>query len=211
MKTTSLQKAFLLLMMLCGWFALIVQLYLMIEKSKLPAVENVIRFFSFFTIDSNLIVTLCATFLLFRPNVRLTSFFDKQPTQTAIAVYIFVVGLIYNAVLRFIWAPEGLQRVVDEMLHLVNPLLFILYWGIFSTHLKLKWTSFLPWLIYPLLYTAFIFARAQWSHFYPYPFLDVDKIGGKATLFNCLFVTAVFVITSLAFIGIGNLIAGRKK
>lgn len=200
----------LAVIILCGWFALIGQFYLNVKNDTVTLAETILRFFSYFTIDSNLLVTVCAMFLLFGSKSRLGSFFSRESVQTALAVYIFVVGLIYNAILRFIWNPEGIQRVVNESFHVAVPVLFILFWGIYCTKRRLPWKKVFPWMIYPLIYTAFIFICGSCISFYPYPFVDVIKIGVPSTVINCLGVTLVFVLSSLAFIGIGNWIVKRR-
>jgi len=51
--------------------------------------------------------------------------FFEAGVITAITVYITIVGLVYNVILRFLWKPEGLQFIVDELLHTVIPLLLL--------------------------------------------------------------------------------------
>jgi Co/Zn/Cd efflux system component len=132
------------------------------------------------------------------------SFFSKPSVATAIAVYIAVVGLVYNVVLRFLWNPEGMQQLVDELLHTFIPIAFVAYWFFFVAKKELTWTSFIPWLIYPLVYCIYILIRGVFSDFYPYPFMDVSKLGFGKVLVNSLIVTAVFLGFSLLFIGIGR-------
>src|SRR5271170_5622365 len=107
-----------------GWLAIILQLYLIIVNRTTSLPETIIRFFSFFTILVNILVALCFTFLAFKSTSGWGSFFSKQQALTAIAVYIFIVGLVYNIILRSLWKPEGLQRFVDESLHTIIPIFF---------------------------------------------------------------------------------------
>src|SRR4051812_38806133 len=100
------------------------------------------------------------------------------------AVYITVVGLVYNLILRQLWKPAGLQFVDDELLHSVIPFLFILYWLMFVPKSELKWKDVLFWLIYPLIYLICILIRGALSGFYPYPFINTDDIGYYETFIN---------------------------
>jgi hypothetical protein len=102
-----------------GWFAIITQLYLLIENRVVPVPETLLRFFAFFTIDTNIIVALCFTFIFLGSKYRLGRFFSKASTVTAIAVYITIVGIVYNVILRSIWDPQGTQKLIDELLHSV--------------------------------------------------------------------------------------------
>lgn len=109
------------------WSAVVVQLYLFIVNRATPISEVIIRFFSYFTILSNILVALCFTILLLKQESGCGRFFSEPKILTAITTYIGVVGIVYNIVLRSLWAPEGLQMVVDESLHLVIPVLVVLF------------------------------------------------------------------------------------
>lgn len=206
----SLFKICLALIALLGWFALISQFSININSNIAPTPELVIRYFSYFTILTNLLVAVCSTILLMKPASKLGHYFAQQKTLTAITVYILVVGLIYNVILRFIWTPQGLQMIVDELLHSVIPVLFLLLWIFFVKKKQLKWQAFWPWLIYPLGYLICVLIRGAFSGFYPYPFIDVTKLGYSKTLLNSLGITIVFIVFSIIFIAAGNLRARRS-
>lgn len=194
------------------WFALITQFYLNITSNIAPVPELVTRFFSYFTIDTNLIVALYCTFILLLPNTSIGRFFSKQSTATAILVYILIVGVVYNIILRFLWAPQGMQRIVDEILHLITPLFFLLYWVAFVAKDKLKWGHALQWMIYPSIYGCFVLVRGylSGSKFYPYPFIDMGKLGLNKGIINTVGFVVIFFITSLLFIGIGKLMSRKQ-
>jgi hypothetical protein len=199
----------LALLSLLGWFALIAQFYINMTSKVAPYSEIIIRYFSYFTITTNLLVSLACTILLFASASKWGRFINKQSTLTAILVYIVIVGAIYNLILRFIWQPLGLQRIVDELLHSVIPLLFLAYWFIFVYKNDLKWKDVWLWLIYPLVYLLFIFARGAFSGFYPYPFINVDQLGLLKTLVNAFYIALAFLTISFVFISIGKL-TGKK-
>lgn len=204
---TASAKVLLAITALAGWFALIAQLYIYLQSGEAGVTELLIRYFSFFTICTNIIVAVCATALLVRPA---SHFFSSVKTITAIAVYILVVGLIYNTILRFTWNPVGLQRIVDELLHSVIPVLFLIIWVAFTNKGSLQWKNSFNWLIYPLYYTAFIFVRGYFSGFYPYPFVDVTKLGSERVIINSLGIALLFWALSLLFIGIGKLFNKKR-
>lgn len=201
----SSSKRILGLIAILAWFAIIVQFVLMIEARVTPILETTIRFFSFFTILTNLLVAVYTTVLTVQPSSSWGRFFSRWSVGTAITVYIVVVGLIYNAILRFLWQPQGLQRLVDELLHAAVPLLFLIYWFIYLSKKSVPWKSFFPWLLYPFFYCVYILVRGSFSAFYPYPFMDVTKLGYQQVMINSLAVTAVFLILSILFIFIGKI------
>jgi hypothetical protein len=206
------KNVFRIIISLLGWFALVVQFYIMYGKgeiSKQPLSETVINYFSYFTILTNILVAFNLTIVLLKPLSRLGNFFSKAATATAIAVYITVVGLIYNTLLRHLWAPAGWQLAVDELLHLVIPVLYILYWIFFIPRVDLKWKSVLSWLIYPLLYLIYILIYGAYTHWYPYPFVDADMLGYAKTFINVSMLFVLFVFMSLLFITADRML--RKK
>lgn len=203
---SSSMKAYLTVLALLGWFALATQFYINMTSNLAPLPELLIRYFSYFTIITNLIVAICCTTLVINPNSNWGRFFSKQKTLTAITVYIVVVGLIYNVILRFLWKPEGLQMIVDELLHSVIPVLFLLYWLFFVFKDQLNWKDVLPWLIYPLVYTVLILFRGSLSGFYPYPFINIGELGIEKALINAVGIAIVFLVLSLLFVAIGKLL-----
>lgn len=203
------RKIFLVVISSLAWVALLIQFYLNLQSGAASIAELIVRYFSYFTILTNLLVAVLTTSLI-KKEGRLTKFFSNQSTQTATAVYVFIVGLIYNLILRSAWHPQGLQKLADELLHVINPVLFIMFWALFSNRYPLKWRVISGWLIYPLLYVAFVLIRAVLSGFYPYPFLDMNKIGSSAVFKNCMGITVLFIITSVIFLMIGNYLAVPK-
>ncbi len=198
-------RIFLLLGTLLGWFALGAQFYLIILNRVTSVGEVIIRYFSFYTILTNLLVAACFTFLLLSPASKWGRFFLRATVATALAVYITIVGLIYNIVLRSIWDPQGLQKIVDEVLHSVIPVLYILYWFLFARKNQLQWKDILLWLVYPLVYLFMILVLGSFSSFYPYPFVDVVKLGYQKVFVNSGFLTLIFLFFCFVFVGISKI------
>lgn len=203
-------RIFIGLIALTGWFAISVQFYLMLHNRVTSVSEMIVRFFSFFTILTNILVAITAS-ALFIKRSGIPGFLQRPNTLTASAVYIFIVGLIYNLILRHIWDPKGMQRLVDELLHLIIPVLFIIYWFLFVSKHELKWSNLWGWLLYPFIYIVYVLVRGAFSGFYPYPFVDVNLHGYRQVAINSILITLLFIFFSLLFIGIGKRIATSKK
>jgi hypothetical protein len=198
-------KIYLAFMAILGWFALVAQFYLIIINRAASILETVLRYFSFYTILTNILIACCTTFLLLKPRVHQDHFFSRKATLAAFTLYITIVGLVYNLILRQIWEPRGLQLIVDELLHTIIPIAFLFFWLLFVSKNELKWKNILSWLIYPLIYIILILIRGKLSGFYPYPFIDVSKLGFSKVILNCSILMIVFLILSLLLIGIGKL------
>ena len=82
MKRTS-AKAIQSIGALAGWFAVVTQLYLIISNRTASIPETVMRFFSFYTILTNILVALCFTYSLFASEKDIGRFFRRYATVTA--------------------------------------------------------------------------------------------------------------------------------
>ena len=183
-----------------GWFAVIMQYYLMLQNSEVSFGETTTRFFSYFTILTNLIVAIYFTFQLFK-NPGKT---EKSGTLTAITIYILVVGLVYQVLLRSTWNPTGIQKIVDELLHTIIPILVLIFWYFYENKNELNYKQIPKWTVYPLIYLIYILIRGSFSSFYPYPFANVIEIGYSKVLINSFFIFIFFVLLSILFIRVGK-------
>ena len=175
----------------------------MLENRVAPISETTIRFFSFFTILTNILTAVYFTILSFQADKPHSSI-ASAGTVTAITVYITVVGLVYQITLRHLWQPQGMQRIVDELLHTIIPILVIIFWSISGRNRTLRYSSAFVWLMYPLVYLIFILVRGNASGFYPYPFVDVSKTGLSKVLQNSAFLMLLFLALSFVYIFIGK-------
>ncbi len=189
---------------LLGWFALALQLYLMLVQSSGPAMLGiVITYFSFFTILTNLLTALVFTAIAFGPETGWGGWFRSPSVQAGTAGYIAIVGVIYQLLLRQLWNPQGAQWVADVLLHSIIPVGYVLYWLLFGPRTGLTWKNALFWLLYPAVYLVYILARGAVSGLYPYPFVDVNVLGYggvlvRAALFLLVFLGTGFLVVALA-------------
>ena len=173
--------------MVISWLTVAAQFYLILANRTASIPETITRFFSYFTILTNILVAVSFTLLFQRPRSRPWAFFLRPGILTAIAVYISIVSIVYNLVLRRLWNPQGLQLLVDELLHSVIPVMFFLFW-----------------LLYPFIYLAAILVRGAVSGFYPYPFLDVNDKGYLKIFINIFVLLGGFLLFSIFLIVIAK-------
>ena len=186
-------------------FAVIMQFNLMLANRVTVISETVVRFFSFFTILTNTIVAGYFSFITYYAFKSNKTIMKSPGILTAITVYITAVGLVYQIILRFTWNPTGMQKIVDEMLHTIIPLLVIIYWYINRKNDTLKYSQIWKWLLFPSVYIVFILIRGHFSNYYPYPFINVTAIGYQKVILNSLVMTFLFVFISILFIWITRL------
>lgn len=213
MKTTpnKAQQLFLIILFISSWFAVLFQYYLSLGARVDSVGMATFRFISYFTILTNTLVGVCTSYLLLNPGSKLGQFFAKPRTLTAVTVYIVIVGLIYNLILRWQWDPQGAQYVVDLFLHTIIPAGFLIYWFAFVPKKELQWKHVFPWLIYPLIYMVYILIRGAIINEYPYPFVDVTVLGYKDALINGVGVLFTFLAVSLLLVAIAKWTSRKSR
>lgn len=193
------QRQFQLVGTITGFAGVLIQYIATMQQFSTPLVE----FMSYFTILTNLLVSVYFTALLFSGN-NTYQFAQKASTGTAITVYILVVGLVYQTLLRNLYAPQGLFLLSDNMVHGWMPLFTLVYWIKYVYGQQIGWKVMPLWLVYPLLFLFYSLIRGHFSQWYPYPFLDVVKLGYTQVWLNSGGMSAVFIILSAIMIGLSN-------
>jgi hypothetical protein len=192
---------------LLGWFALALQLLLSIQLSVANgqgALAGAWTYIGYFTILTNVLVALALTADARGQRGAVSRFFARPDVHTAIAMSIVIVAAIYNLMLRQLWQPHGWQIVADNTLHVVMPALFLLYWWLAVPKAALRWPQVIVWQLYPAAYFAYVLARGAVDHWYPYPFLDVTKLGYLLVLVDACVVLLVFVAVALLLVALGR-------
>ena len=208
---TKTMQTYLVIVAILAWLGLAIQFYIIITNRTVSIPETIVRYFSYFTILTNIFVALYCTYVLLKPDSRWGKYFSRPNVVPAITVYIAVVGITYNTILRHLWNPHGWEMVGDELTHLVIPVLFLLYWLVFSPKGELKWKDTFPWLIYPLIYFVWVIIFGALSGFYPYYFIDVNELGYSKALLHSGMLTIGFLLLSLLFVAIDKLMNSKIK
>jgi len=197
-----------------GWIALILQSYVTISYSLSKGMSflgGVVAYFSYFTILTNLLVAASYTFQLLKPGSRYGVFFSSTKVKSAIAVYITIVGLVYSLLLRHLWKPQGISWVADELLHDVTPVLYVIYWFMAVPKGILNWKDIFPWLIYPAVYFVYALIKGSITEVYPYPFIDLGKLGVQGLLINLIMLIIGFSLMGLIYVAINRALGKTYK
>jgi hypothetical protein len=161
------------------------------------------NFFSFFTIQSNIlgVVALCLLVLV-RPENRTGSF---DGARGAAVLYMAITGVVFALLLSGL--QEELQTTipwVDFVVHKLMPVVLVVDWIIDPPRNGLpKWVA-AAWLAYPLAWLVYTLVRGEIVDWYPYPFVDVGKLGYGGVFVRCVFLTFGFAVAALAMLWIGN-------
>lgn len=178
-----------------GWALLALQLWLTLTNGSgdaRPTSQIVANFFSFFTILINLLVTTVFIWVAVAPPGPPATF------QAAVAAYITVVAVGYSLLLRSIWEPEGLQKILDVMLHDIMPLLYVVFWIAFCRQLRVlaRRDAYL-WLIGPFTYLVYTMVRGRRVGWYPYHFLNPGLVGYPIVICAIAGFLVAFLLTGL--------------
>lgn len=172
------------------------------------ALDAVWRILLYFTVLTNILVAAISLASL-RDESGETAL-ARPSTQSAGALYIAVVGIVYNAILASLWKPRGLQYLADVLLHDATPALYCLCWLLFARKGALPWSAPLRWFAYPLAYLAYALARGATGGLYPYPFIDVASLGAGAVAMNALAMLALFMTLGLGIVAVDRALSGRS-
>jgi hypothetical protein len=198
-------RTFAAIAAIAGWISLVVQFVLLIENRVTAVPEAILRYFTYFTILSNILAALTYTSIWIDPAAGWLKKGKSPSWISAVTVYMTVVGIIYNTVLRNLLILYGVDSIVNEFLHVILPLSILFFWIIFVRKSELKWKMALTWLTYPLGYILLVMLVGSQTGFYPYPFADAGKLGYPKALTNGFWVLTGFLILSLLLIGIGKI------
>ena len=143
---------------------------------------QLVNFFSFFTIDSNILSVVA--FLI--GAVCLIKNESPEPRwltigRASITAYMVTTGVVYNLLLRGIELPQGSTLGwSNEILHVIAPILVALDWLFAPGRNRLGWKTIwvivsfpLVWGIYTLIRGPFVIDEVYGHDFwYPYPFMN---------------------------------------
>ena len=206
-------KRFVAAAALAGWVGLAIQQYLIFYSrwsSGASLLGGLINFFSFFTVLTNTLVVVVLSYALVDRESAAKRFFLGPAVSSGVAASIVVVSLAYNLLLRHLWQPEGFQFIADELLHDVMPVLFSIYWWRYVPKGTLRLKHLGVWVLYPLVYFAYVLLRGHLLGQYQYPFIDVDTLGYPQVFVNAGGILAGFVLIALAVVGLDSVLKTRR-
>lgn len=164
---------------------------------------NPVNFFSFFTVESNL---LAAVVLLLSGLASLVLGESRQDEQGRFALlrgattlYMTMTGIIYFLFLRGL--EEALQLPipwVNTVLHYVTPLAVLADWLFDPPRRAISSRESLVWVSFPALYVFYSLIRGATTGWYPYPFLNAAVRGYESIAVTCaVLLVAVIVLAVL--------------
>jgi uncharacterized membrane protein len=158
---------------------------------------RLVRLFSFFTIQSNILSAIVAAQLARDTGRDGRSW---RVLRLGALVGITVTGVVYSTVLARLHEPKGSAQVTtNAVFHYFVPLLMVLGWLLFGPRPRItRWVVVLM-LIWPLLWMGYTLGHGAASKWYPYPFVDVATHGYRRVLVNAVLVAVVCVLVGALY------------
>lgn len=210
----SRARIFHLLTFAVAAFAVGLQLYLVIrghlvlEETKRPdRITRVVRFCSYLTIWSNVLVAWSAFTLAFGLD-RDTSVW--RALRLDAVVICFGGGVVHFFLLRPHLHLHGADLLADKLLHMVVPALAAVGWLVFGPRRRAGMRDLGPFLVVPLFWLGYTLVRGAFVDWYPYPFIDVNTHGYGVVLLNCVGVAVFMVGLALGAVGLERWLSGRQ-
>ena len=171
------------------------------------------RFFLYFTNLGNLYCLALMVNELVRLIRRKSISLPLMQWEFGGFITILVIGAVYNFLLGDPTSAAYWNNKPSVCLHLITPILYAIYFLSTRPIRKVTAGGIQCSILLPYLYTAFIFVRHyitgdQW---FPYFFLDLNRIGWRGAIGWIVALTVVFVITGSIFILLGKRKAKRGK
>lgn len=152
---------------------------------------NVVNFFSLFTILSSIFAGI---------------FFISSPSNDVLrganVLYLITTCVVYTLLLSGL--KDQFLPWVNFVLHYLTPAVVLLDWFLVPPKSKLKFSTIVIWLGFPLMYFIYSEVRGGVTNWYPYPFLNPATAGYQGVLIYFVAILLWMVILSKMIIWIGN-------
>lgn len=163
---------------------------------NLDAGRSMTNFFSFFTVESNI---LAAVMLAVTSVIVLGGRSSERPTLTmwrGVATLAMVMtGIIYPALLRNVDVQTD-QAWINSTLHYVMPVILLLDW-IITPRTRVAIGRAMIWLLLPLGYFAYSLIRGPIVGWYPYPFMNPETSSWGQVAINAVVIGIGIVVLAV--------------
>ncbi|AEV83911.1 hypothetical protein ACWT_2530 [Actinoplanes sp. SE50] len=154
-------------------------------------VTRFVRLFSYFTIQSNLLVLIATLALLRDPNrdgrvwrvIRLDALLG-----------IVITGIVYSTILAGQVALHGAAYLANLGFHYIAPWAALLGWLLFGPRPRIDARTMAWAALWPTLWIGYTLAHGAATDWYPYPFADVNSLGYPRVLANLAAVVLVAAV-----------------
>lgn len=157
--------------------------------------ERLLRVLGYFTIWTNLLVAGVSGLLAARPR-------HDGPVFRALrldsVLCVAVTAATVHLVLAPYDAPDVPGRVADVLTHTVTPAATVAVWALVGPRPRITWRTCAAALVLPAAWLAWTFAQGALTGWYPYPFLDVGRVGLPGALLGAAAAVSLGTVLAVA-------------
>jgi hypothetical protein len=120
-------------------------------------------------------------------------------------LYVAITGIVFAVLLA--GHQEDLDTHiawVDFVVHRLIPIVVVADWLMDPPRHRLPLRIAAAWLGYPVLWFAYTLIRGAGVDWYPYPFVDVTRIGYGGVAWRAAIMAVAFAGAAVAFAAVGN-------
>jgi hypothetical protein len=170
---------------------------------------NPINYFSYFTIDSNMIAA--AVLLIGASGWGVVNRSTLDLLRGGSLVYMSVTGIVFTLLLSNTDVDTAIPWV-NTVVHELMPIVIVADWLLDPPARRLTLRQGLLWLSFPLVWIIYTLIRGAISSQYPYPFLDPANGGYASVAVYCVGILVVMTIVCGLAVTLGNAAdAGQRQ
>jgi len=201
-KNEAFKRIFRIIFALVAWFALAGHFnQIVLQRGAETSLAGaLVSYFSYFTIQSNIMVAVWWSAALFFQDREPVPAFLRPKIKGALTAYISVTLIAFAILLSRTYSPRGMDLVLSNITHYITPLAFILDWVLFEKKGVYQWRYAIDWLTYPLLYFVYVMIYGAVTGQYLYPFFDLNALGAGGIAIQTALLLTLFLILSSFYI-----------
>lgn len=163
-------------------------------SAQVDLATRFVRFFSYFTIQSNLLVLFVAISLVANPERDGAAW---RVLRLDAVLGIAITGIVFATVLSGQVQPTGAGVWTNAGFHYFSPVWTLLGWLLFGPRGRIDGRTLGLAFLWPACWLAYTLVRGAWTGWYPYPFLDAGVLGHGRVVINIALILASAVAIAL--------------
>ncbi len=168
---------------------------------------NPVNFFSYFTIQSNLIAIVALTLAALATLTGGSRRYDLL--RGGAVVYMTVTGVVYALLLSGTDVDTALAWV-NTVVHQLMPIVIVVDWLLDPPAAPIPLRRSLVWVAYPIVWIAYTMIRGPIAGWYPYPFLDPGPNGYGPVIVTTGVIVGAGIVLCFVVAAVGNALGARR-
>lgn len=165
-----------------------------------------LHYFSYFTIDSNLLAAAVFLILAVRRGERSAAF---ENVRGLAVICMTITGVVFSVLLSGTNVDTAIPWV-NDVVHSVMPIVVVVDWLLDPPRGRVTYRQGLSWVIYPAIWLVYTLVKGPIVDKYPYPFLDPANGGYGTVAIYVVAILAAMAVVTLAAVWVANATGDRE-